>query len=73
MPSNALDKAIARAHELPDADQERIGRELNSYIDQLEALRADLGEGVRSLDAGKGRSHDIEDVISRAHALHARA
>jgi hypothetical protein len=34
-----LDQAIAKAHELPEADQERIGRGLNDYIDHLTALR----------------------------------
>jgi hypothetical protein len=68
-----LDQAIAKAHELPEADQERIGRELNDYIDHLRALRADLDQGLRSLDAGLGRELDIEHVIARARASHARA
>ena len=72
MPSKTLDEAIAKAHELPEADQERIGRELNDYIDHLRALRSDIGAGVRSLDAGFGRKLDIEDVIGRARAAHAR-
>ena len=73
MPSKTLDEAIAKAHELPEADQERIGRELNDYIDHLRALRSDISAGVRSLDAGFGRKLDIEDVIGRARAAHARA
>lgn len=73
MPSKTLDEAIAKAHELPEADQERIGRELNDYIDHLRALRSDISAGVRSLDAGLGRKLDIEDVIGRARAAHARA
>ena len=73
MPSKTLDQAIAKAHKLPEADQERIGRELNDYIDHLGALRADLDEGLRSLDAGLGRELDIEDIIARAHASHAGA
>lgn len=73
MPSKTLDEAIAKAHELPEADQERIGRELNDYIDHLRALRSDISDGVRSLDAGFGRKLDIEDVIRRARATHAGA
>jgi hypothetical protein len=73
MPSKTLDQAIAKAHELPREDQERIGRELNDYIDHLRALRSDLDQGLRSLDTGLGRELDIEHVIGRAHASHARA
>jgi len=73
MPSKTLDQAIAKAHELPEADQERIGRELSDYIDHLRALRRDIDQGLRSLDAGLGRQVDIEDVIGRARAMHAKA
>ena len=68
-----LDEAIAKAHELPEADQERLGRELNEYIDHLRALRSDIDQGLRSLDAGLGRQLDIEDVIARARATYAGA
>lgn len=68
MPSKTLDQAIAKAHELPEADQEQIGRELNDYIDRLRALRSDITEGIRSLDAGCGRQVDIEEMIARARA-----
>jgi hypothetical protein len=73
MPSKTFDEAIAKVHELPEADQERIGRELNDYIDHLRTLRSDIDEGLRSLDAGFGRKLDIEDVIGRARATHAGA
>ena len=73
MPSKALEEAIAKAHELPEEDQERLGRELNDYIDHLRALRSDISAGVRSLDAGLGRKLDIEDVIRRARAMHVGA
>jgi hypothetical protein len=73
MPSKLLDQAVARAHELPEPDQERIGRDLNEYIDHLRALRDDIDQGLKSLDAGLGRELDIEDVIARARALHAGA
>jgi hypothetical protein len=73
MSSKALDQAIAKAHQLPEADQEQIGRELNDYIDHLRALRGDIDQGLRSLDAGRGRQIDIEDVIARARAAHAGA
>ena len=65
MPSKTLDEAIAKAQQLPEADQERLGRELNDYIDHLRALRSDIATGLRSLDAGLGRKIDIEEVIRR--------
>lgn len=71
MSSKMLDQAIAKARELPEVDQEQIGRELNDYIDHLRALRGDIDQGLRSLDAGRGRRIDIEDVIARARAAHA--
>jgi hypothetical protein len=71
MSSKALDKAIAKARELPEVDQEQIGRELNDYIDHLRALRGDIDQGLRSLDAGRGREVDIEKVIAQARAAHA--
>jgi hypothetical protein len=73
MPSKTLDEAIAKAQQLPEADQERLGRELNEYIDYLRALRNDITAGIRSLDAGLGRKISIEDVIARARATHAGA
>jgi len=73
MPSKTLEEAIAKAQELPEADQERLGRELNSYIDHLHALRGDIEAGVRSLDAGHGRKLDIDELISRSRAAYAGA
>lgn len=72
MTSKILDQAIAKAHELPDADQERIGREIDDYVEGLRRLRGDLDQGIKSLDAGLGKELDIEDVITRANALYAR-
>lgn len=61
-----LEQAVAAAEQLSDADQEKIGRDLLAHIEKLRALRTDLAAGLRSLDAGKGRELDIEEVISTA-------
>ena len=37
-----------------------------AHVEMLRSLRADIARGARSLDAGKGRSVDIGDVIRRA-------
>ena len=68
MSSKTLDEAIEKAHQLPLEDQERVGRELNDYIDHLRALRSDIADGLRSLDAGRGRGLDMEGLIARARA-----
>jgi hypothetical protein len=73
MTSKTLDEAIAKAQQLPEADQERLGRDLNDDIDHLRALRSDIVAGVRSLDAGLGRKINIEDVIARTRATHVGA
>ena len=65
-----LDHALERVQDLPSSDQDRIARDLTRYVDDLQRLRADLREGVASLDAGKGKEIDIESVIARANSSH---
>ena len=67
-----LKEAIAEVATLPESDQELIGRELLVHVENLRSLRADITDGVRSLDAGKGKRLDIEDVISRARGRYAK-
>jgi hypothetical protein len=68
-----LKEALVEAATLPEADQEKIGREVLAHVEKLRALRADLTAGLRSLDAGRGKALDIEDVIRRARARHGKA
>jgi hypothetical protein len=68
MKVRALEKALEKAADLPAADQDRIGQRLDAYIDDLQALRAMLEEGVHSLDDGHGKRIDIEEIIARARA-----
>lgn len=68
--SKLLDRAVERVQDLPSTDQDRIARDLTRYVDDLQHLRADLREGVKSLDAGHGKELDIEAVIARAHREH---
>jgi hypothetical protein len=60
-----LQKAIAEIASLPDADQEEIGRKLLSHVEKLRRLRADIEKGIDSLDAGKGSTLDIEQLIRK--------
>jgi hypothetical protein len=69
----ALEQAIAKISWLPDADQEEIGRKLLSHLERLNALRAELDKGIRSLDAGEGRPFDIEAFLRQKNSGHGGA
>jgi hypothetical protein len=58
-----LEQAFAEVSNLPDADQEQIGRKLLSHVEKLKVLRRNIDEGIRSLDAGEGRPLDIEEFL----------
>lgn len=45
----------------------------NPAYDARRRLRADLAQGLRSLDAGYGKELEIEDVIARARRVYATA
>jgi hypothetical protein len=62
-----LEQAIAEVTNLPDADQEQIGRKLLSHVEKLGQLRNDIDAGIRSLDQGKGKPLDIEEFLRRAN------
>ena len=71
MTVEVLETAISKARALPEAAQEKIGREVLAHIDALEKLRSDLQIGVDQLDAGLGREVDIEALIREADREHA--
>jgi len=71
--SKAFRDAVAEAAALPEAVQEKIGQELHAYVEKLRRLRSDIEQGIRSLDAGAGKTLDIEDVIRRARARDGKA
>ena len=68
-----LEEAMAKVAELPESDQERIGRDMLSHIERLQHLRAELQKGITSLNNGEGVELDIEEFIRKAHARHGRA
>jgi hypothetical protein len=70
--TKVLRDAIAKVEALPDAEQDRIARELMDYLDKLEALRAEVAIGIRELDAGLGQKLDIEEVIKQARDEYGR-
>jgi hypothetical protein len=68
-----LEQAIAEISNLPDADQEQIGRKLLSHVERLRQLRVEIDKGIHSLDAGQGREANVEDVIRHKNKQHGRA
>jgi hypothetical protein len=67
-----LEQAIAQLARLPEADQEQIGRKLLSHVEKLHALRTEIDKGLRSLDAGEGRTVDIEDLLRKKNSRDGR-
>ena len=63
-----LELALAKAATLSEEAQEHLGRELLERIDSLAALRAEIEDGLRELDAGEGEELDIEEFIKHAQA-----
>jgi hypothetical protein len=70
--TKALELAMTKAAMLPDAAQEQIGREVLERIESLAELRAQLEIGIQQLDAGRREELDIDEVITEAHAEHAK-
>jgi hypothetical protein len=61
--AKTLEQAIAQLSRLPEPDQQQIGRKLLSHVEKLNAPRAEIDKGLRSLDAGKGVAVNIEELI----------
>jgi hypothetical protein len=64
--NKTLDLAFSRAAALPEAAQERIGRDLLDHLDALSKLRAEIDAGLEELNAGLGEPLDVEDLIRQA-------
>ena len=69
----SLEQAIAEVANLPEADQEQIGRRLLVHVEKLRQLRAEIDKGIRSLDAGEGKPLDLEDLLRQVNERHGRA
>jgi len=69
----ALELAIEALKNLPAADQERMGRQLISYIEKLQQLRIEIEKGVRVLETEAGVSLDVGEFLMQQNARHVRA
>ena len=56
----AIELAVEALGSLPAADQERMGRQLLSYIEKLLRLRIEVEKGVRALDDAAGVPLDVD-------------
>jgi hypothetical protein len=65
-----LEDAIAEVSNLPEADQEKIGRDLLSHVEKLRRLRTEIDKGIRSLDAGQGKEFNMDDFLRDMNARH---
>ena len=61
----SLELAIAEVENLPDADQEEIGRRLLAHVEKLRKLRVEIDKGIRSLDQGEGKPLDAEEFLRK--------
>jgi hypothetical protein len=68
--AKVLREAMEEISNLPEADQEKIGRELLSHLEKLRRLRIEIDKGIQSLDAGHGKALDIEGFLRDANARH---
>jgi hypothetical protein len=58
-----LERALAEVSRLPFPDQEEIGQKLLAHVEKLRRLRAEIDQGLRSLDAGEGREIDVNQFL----------
>ena len=70
MTTKTLELAMNKASALPEAAQEKIGRDVLESVATLAHLRAEVEVGLRELDAGMGAELKMEDVIKQARKEH---
>jgi hypothetical protein len=63
---------MSKASALPEAAQEKIGRDVLESVETLARLRAEVEIGIRELDAGLGEELRMSDVIKQARQEHGR-
>jgi hypothetical protein len=59
--TEALKTAVARLAALPEADQERLGEQINVYLTKLERLRAMVDDPR----ASEARPFDLDRIAAR--------
>ena len=72
MTTKTLELAINKASALPEAAQEKIGRDLLESVETLARLRAEVEIGNSELDAGLGEEFQMSDIIEQARQEYGR-
>jgi hypothetical protein len=70
MTTKTLELAMSKASALPEAAQEKIGRDVLERVEALAHLRAEIEIGIRELDAGMGTEIHMPDIIRQARKEH---
>jgi hypothetical protein len=70
--SKTLDIALTRVAALPEAAQEKIGRDLLDRVETLCKLRDEIDVGLTEFDAGLGTPLAVDDLIREARLEHGR-
>jgi len=70
----ALELAVEALKTLPAADQERLARQLASYIEKLLQLRVEIDWGISVLERGEAAVPlDVDHFLVQQNARHGRA
>ena len=68
----ALELAVEALKNLPAAHQERMGRQLSSYIEKLLQLRVEIEKGIRVLETDASVPLDVDTFLVQQNARHGR-
>jgi hypothetical protein len=69
----ALELAVEALKTLPAADQERLGRQLASYVEKLLQLRVEIDWGISVLGREAAVALDVDEFLVQQNARHGRA
>jgi hypothetical protein len=73
MVARSVELAVAALASLPERDQDRMGRQLLTYIERLLQLRVEIDRGSGSFEPGAGEPLDIEDFLRLQNERHGTA
>jgi hypothetical protein len=68
----ALELAIEALKTLPAADQERLGRQLTSYVERLLQLRVEIDWGIGVLEREAAVALDVDEFLVQQNERHGR-
>jgi len=69
----SVELAVAALTSLSERDQDRMGRQLLTYIERLLQLRTEIDKGSGPFAPGEAETLDIDDFLHRQHDRHGGA